>query len=123
MRTIERREAMSDNPKCPNCEAAEKRAIAVVVCVSALGLEFLDECKDPQWQDAMAIVKKLKAERNDMARRMIEAVEVIKAIRAENQGQRWSHTLELRMLGVFDSVTHAQLVASNPKADRAGEKS
>lgn len=68
---------MTDIPKCPNCEAAEKRAIAVVVCVSALGPEFLDECKNPQWQDAMAIVKKLKAERNALRDLLAEINDIL----------------------------------------------
>ncbi len=63
---------MNDIPKCPNCEAAEKRAISVVVCVSALGPEFLDTCSDPTWQQAMDIVKKLKEDRNALAALLAE---------------------------------------------------
>lgn len=50
-------------------------------------------------------------ERDRLAGLLIDAVAVIKATRDENPGQRWSHTLEVRMLAAFDSVTHAQLWA------------
>ncbi len=52
---------------------------------------------------------KATAQRDLMAGLLIETVAVIQAIRSENPGQRWSYTLERRMLAALDSVTHAQM--------------
>lgn len=52
---------------------SQKTQIALVICVSALGVECLEGAVNPTWQQALDILQKMKDEKNELLALLLHA--------------------------------------------------